>query len=143
MSLGLFNLGSAVITAPVTDVVLTSSTFNGSLSSFIGGLGGMSSFTAWADFVYGSGGATAILKLQTTLDQGLSWIDVLRFDFAQANRKAIASVGVFGNVAPAAVAVLGAEGKLDNILGDRLRAVLTTTGTYAANTSIACRIAAR
>jgi len=143
MSLGLFNLGSAPITAAVADTVLTSSNFNGAAAAFIGGLGGMTSLTAWADFVYGSGGATAILKLQSSLDQGASWIDILRFDFAQANRKAIASVGVFGNVAPATVAALGAEGKLDNILGDRVRAILTTTGVYAANTSIACRITAR
>ncbi len=143
MSLGLFNLGTAVVTAAVTDSVITAANFNGAPASFIGGLGGMKSLTAWADFVYGSGGSTAILKLQTSLDQGLSWIDILRFDFAQANRKAIASVGVFAGVAPASVAALGAEGKLDNILGDRVRAILTSSGTYAANTSIACRIAAR
>lgn len=143
MSLGLYNLGSAVITAAVTDTVLTSSNFNGAPAAFIGGLGGMTSLTAWADLVYGSGGSAAILKLQTSLDQGSSWIDILRFDFAQANRKAIASVGVFASVAPATVAALGAEGKLDNILGDRVRAILSSTGTYAGNTSIACRIAAR
>ncbi len=143
MSLGLFNLGSAAITAAVTDSVLTSANFNGAPAAFIAGLGGMKSLTAWADFVYGSGGSTAVLKIQTSLDQSQSWIDILRFDFAQANRKAIASVGVFANVAPAAVAALGAEGKLDNILGDRVRAILTTTGTYAGNTSLACRIAAR
>lgn len=143
MNLGLFNLGSAVISAAVTDTVLTSSNFNGALAGFIGGLGGMTSLTAWADFTYGSGGSAAVLKIQTSLDQSQSWIDILRFDFAQANRKAIASVGVFANVAPATIAALGAEGKLDNILGDRVRAILSTTGTYAANTSIACRIAAR
>lgn len=143
MSLGLFNLGSAAITAAVTDSVLTSANFNGAPAAFIGGLGGMKSLSAWANFAYGSGGTTAILKVQTSLDQGLNWIDILRFDFATANRKAIASVGVFANVAPAEVAALGAEGKLDNILGDRLRAILTTTGTYSTNTAISVRIAAR
>lgn len=143
MSLGLFNLGSATITAAVTDSVLTSANFNGAAAAYIAGLGGMKSLTAWVDFVYGSGGTTAILKIQTSLDQGSNWIDILRFDFAQANRKAIASVGVFAAAAPAAVAALGSESKLDNILGDRVRAILTSTGTYAGSTSIACRIAAR
>lgn len=143
MSLGLFNLGSATITAAVTDSVLTSANFNGAAAVYIAGLGGMKSLTAWANFVYGSGGTTAILKIQTSLDQGSNWIDILRFDFAQANRQAIASVGVFAASAPAAVAALNSEGKLDNILGDRVRAILTSTGTYAGSTSIACRIAAR
>lgn len=143
MSLGLINLGSATITTAVSDSVLTSSSFNGAAAQFIGNLGGMKSLTAWANFVYGSGGTAAILKIQTSLDQGANWIDLLRFDFATANRQAIASVGVFASSAPAAVAALGSEGKLDNILGDRLRAILTTTGTYAGNTSIACRVAAR
>lgn len=143
MSLGLFNLGSATITAAVTDSVLTSSNYNGAAAAYLAGLGGIKSLTAWADFVYGSGGTTAALKIQTSLDQGLNWIDVLRFDFTTANAKKIASVGVFAASAPAAVAALGSEGKLDNILGDRFRALLTTTGTYAGSTTIACRIAAR
>lgn len=143
MNLGLFNLGSATITAPVTDSVLTSSNYNGGAVAYLAGLVGIKSLTAWADFVYGSGGTTAALKIQTSLDQGSNWIDVLRFDFTTASAKKIASIGVFAASAPAAVSALGSEGKLDNILGDRLRAILTSTGTYAGNTSIACRIAAR
>ncbi len=139
----LYNLGSAAITGEVTDRILTASTLNGAAVGYIGGLGGMVSLTAWANFGWGSGGTTAALKIQTSLDQGDNWIDIIRFDFTTAIRKAHAAVGVFANAGPTTVAALGSEGKLDNVLGDMVRAILSTTGVYAGNTSIACRIAAR
>ncbi|MCW5695783.1 MAG: hypothetical protein KIS96_03500 [Bauldia sp.] len=140
---GLFDLGSVTITGPVTDHVITSASWNGAAAAFIAGLAGMQSATLWAAFDYGSGGTSAVLVVQTSLDQGVNWIDVCRFDFAQADRKAHATVGVFAASAVTALAALVAEGKLDNVLGDRLRAKLTTTGTYAGNTHLAVRAEVR
>lgn len=143
MSLGLFNLGTATITAAVTDSILTSSNFNGAAAAFIGGLGGMQSATFFAKLIYGSGGTSISVVIQTSLNQSDDWIDICRFDFTTANAQKHATVGVFANAAPAAVAALNSEGKLDNILGDRLRAKVTSVGTYASNTSISVRVATR
>src|SRR3546814_7487974 len=53
-------------------------------------LDGMLAATLEARFVYGSVGTTAIVMVQTTLDQE-NWLDVARFDFAQANAVKIRS----------------------------------------------------
>lgn len=139
-----FNLGDAAITAERTDSVITSGTSAaGAAQALIDRLGGMQSVSLQAAFVYGSGGTTCIVVVQTSLDQGASWIDICRFDFSTANAKKVANISAAGAVAPAAVATLGAEGKLDGILGDRLRAKVTSTGSYAGNTSVSVRAAVR
>ncbi len=141
---GIFNLGSAAIGAAVTDSVITEGTAaSGAAQEQVDRLDGMASVSLQAAFVYGSGGTACVAVVQTSLDQGASWVDVCRFDFATANATKIANIMASGAVAPASVAALGAEGKLDGILGDRLRAKVTTTGTYAGNTSLAVRAAVR
>lgn len=141
---GIYNLGDAAVGAAVTDGVITSGTSaSGGAQAFIDRLAGMGAVSLQASFVYGSGGAACVVVVQTSLDQGASWIDVARFDFATANAKKVANVSASGAAAPAAVAALGAEGKLDGILGDRLRCKVTTTGTYAGNSSVSVRAAVR
>ncbi len=141
---GIFDLGSATVTTALTDSVITSaSSAAGASQAFIDRLGGMVSVSLQATFVYGSGGTTCIAYVQTSLDQGVTWIDIARFDFSTANATKVANISAAGASAPAAVAALGAEGKLDGILGDRLRVKVTSTGTYAGNTSLAVRAAVR
>ncbi len=136
---GIKNLGDATITAVLTDSVITSSSSGGVATTDIRGLAGMTRLAAWANFVYGSGGTTCAAIIQTSLDQDSNWIDIIRFDFLLANRKAHAAVGSFAAGAVTTLAALASEGKLDNVLGDRLRCKLTTTGVYV-NTSLAVRV---
>lgn len=140
---GIKNLGDRVVTAALTDQVITEASLNGAATTYIGNLAGLQSLTVWANFDYGSGGTTCAVIIQTSLDQGDNWIDIIRFDFTTADAKKVATVGAFAAAAPAAVAALGSEGKLDNVLGDRIRAKVTSTGTYAGNTSVAVRAAVR
>lgn len=141
---GIFDLGSATITAALTDSVITSgSSAAGAGQAFIDRLGGMIGVSLQAAFVYGSGGTTCIAYVQTSLDQGVTWIDIARFDFGTSSATKVANISAAGASAPAAVAALGAEGKLDGILGDRLRVKVTSTGTYAGNTTIAVRVSVR
>jgi hypothetical protein len=141
---GIYNLGDRAVTAAVTDEVITAGVSSAGIAQEqIDRLEGMESVSLQATFVYGSGGTTCIVVVQTSLDQGVTWIDVARFDFAQANAKKVANVSAAGALAPAAVAALGAEGKLDGVLGDRLRCKITSTGTYATNTSVSVRAAVR
>lgn len=141
---GIYNLGSADITTAVIGSVITSgAAASGAAQAQIDRLGGMAGVSLQAKFVYGSGGTACIVWVQTSLDQGVNWIDVARFDFATANAVKLANISAVPALAPAAQAALSAEGKLDGILGDRLRAVITTTGTYAGNTSISLRAGVR
>jgi hypothetical protein len=102
----------------------------------------MAAVTLFANFTYGSGGSTCIAVVQTTLD-GVNWIDIARFDFATSGDAKRCNLSGLTAVGVAAVAALSAEGVLDGILGDRLRAKITTTGTYAGNTAISIRASAR
>lgn len=141
---GIFNLGDAAITTAVTDSVITSGTSaSGAAQAQIDRLEGMTSVTLFARLVYGSGGTACLVVVQTSLDQGASWIDVCRFDFATANASKSANVSASAAAAVAAVAALSAEGKVDGVLGDRLRCKITTTGVYAGSTSISVRAAVR
>jgi hypothetical protein len=142
-STGIKDLGSVTITAALTDEVITEGSQNGAAVEYIGGLAGMTSLTAWANFDYGSSGTTVAAIVQTSLDQGTNWIDIIRFDFTTSDRKAHATVGVFAAGAVTTLAALGSEGKLDNVLGDRVRCKVTSTGTYAGNTSLSMRVAVR
>jgi hypothetical protein len=143
MNQGTFDLGSVAITAAVTNQVLTAGVSPaGVAQSFLDRFEGMDGLAIYVGFTYGSGGATAALKVQTTFDD-VEWIDVARFDFTTASRSAVANLSALLSKAVTTIAALGAEGVTDGVLGAKLRAVLTTTGTYAGNTSIKCRIGAR
>jgi hypothetical protein len=66
-----------------------------------------------------------------------------RFDFLLASRSAVANLSAALSKAITTVAALSAEGVNDGVLGAKLRAKVTSTGTYAGNTSVAVYIGAR
>ena|SRR3990167_7421038 len=104
-------------------------------------LGGIKYLTAIAVFTYGSAGTTAKAYVQTSLDGGLSWVDVICFSFTTATATKISSTTV--SLAPASQAFAPTDGTLTNdtilqgVLGDRIRLKYVTTGTYADATTLA------
>jgi hypothetical protein len=103
-------------------------------------LGGMSRLTLSARLAYGSGGTTVIAVVQTSLNQGTTWIDIARFDFATTGLEKVMNLTTNTSLtSPYTVIDLAAEGGLNNVLGDQLRAVVTSTGTYAGSTVLALR----
>lgn len=103
-------------------------------------LGGMSRLTLSARLAYGSGGTTIIAVVQTSLNQGTTWIDIARFDFATAGLEKVMNLTTNTSLtSPYTVIDLAAEGGLNNVLGDQLRAVVTSTGTYTGSTVLALR----
>jgi hypothetical protein len=112
----------------------------GVLSTPISDLAAMESLTAQATFLYGAGGTKVTVWLQTSLDQGASWIDVICWTFTTAAAKKISSVRHHTVVA---ASYLPTDGTLsddtikDGVLGDRLRVRYTSTGTYTGATSLA------
>ncbi len=123
-SLGDFSVGAAA-TATGTAIAVS--------SDFV---------TISARLAYGAGGTTVIAKVQTSLNQGTTWIDVARFDFAMAGAEKIITLNRAAITSPYTVIDLAAEGSVNGILGDRLRAIITSTGTYTGSTVLALRAAA-
>ena len=105
------------------------------------GLYGMKSLTVEVNFVYGADGTTTKVWIQTSLDGGGFWIDIMNFAFTTSSLRKIHTV-----VMPAVVATrtnvtpidgtLGDNLIIDGILGDMLRAKVTTTGTYSGTTTL-------
>jgi hypothetical protein len=106
-------------------------------------LEGILSASIVARFVYGSGGTTAVALIETSLDGGTIWHSIARFDFTTAS--AVKYVNLSGLTAKGATALssLGSEGVTDGILGPMVRAVITSTGTYAGGTLLDVRMVAR
>lgn len=144
---GLKNLGDAdlaAINAATSAAVITSaSDRSGQTQAFLDRLEGMLSATLQATFNWGSGGTSLKVMVETSLDQGVSWIEVARFAFAGASaQKAVNLSGLtaLGVYTPAA---LTDDTVKDGILGPIFRARILTVGTYAGATSLSLRLIAR
>lgn len=104
-------------------------------------LGSMDYLVVEAKFLYGSGGTNATAYVQTSLDNGLTWVDVICFQFTTSAASKISAVTT--HIAPAAQAFAPSDGALtantviQGVLGDRLRLKYVTTGTYGGATSLA------
>ncbi len=94
--------------------------------------------TAQGKFLYGSGGATVDAWLQTTLDGGLTWIDIANWHFTTAVGTTIYNLAVTTalSITPTDGA-LAANTVVDGVLGPQFRVKWATTGTYAGATSLA------
>lgn len=142
---GTYDLGTRAITAALTGEVITSAAdAQGATQGYIGNMDGMLAATLSVNFVYGSGGTTCRVAVETTLDQGTTWIEVARFLFATASEHNV--INLSGLTAVTTVytpAALSDDSVKDGVFGDRWRAKVTSTGTYAGNTSVSVRINAR
>lgn len=94
---------------------------------------------------YGSGGATVTVYVQTSLDQGQSWIDIAAVQFTTSGGLFVLNLPGATSVTPTAPT----DGSLtpgtivSGILGDQFRAKVISTGTYAGGTLVSVRGVAR
>lgn len=101
---------------------------------------GMKYLAVQAIFLYGAGGTTTDAYIQTSLDLGVNWIDVMNFHFTTA---ALSKVSAVVNSTALAAGATPADGALANntilsgLLGDRIRVKYVTVGTYTGATSLA------
>lgn len=102
-----------------------------------------STLTVQANFVYGSGGLTASVWLQTSLDGGSTWTDVALLSFTTSSARLIQSLTsayVTGQAATGLVPTDGAmtstPGFVQGVFGNLWRVKFTTTGTYAGGTTL-------
>ena len=109
-------------------------------------LDGMTAATLQLRFAYGSGGVTVDAFVQTSLDQGTTWIDIWHEQFATVADVKIANVSALTPVtAPVTPndGALAAGAVLDGVLGDRLRLKAVVAGIYAGSTVLSGRAAVR
>jgi hypothetical protein len=132
---GDYSLAALGITTALSAVVQTS----------IINLEGMQALTIEAKFSYGSGGTTAKVWVQTTVDNGETWVDIANFAFTTSSSTKIINLS---GLTPQTSQITPSDGAMsdntcqDGVLGSALRAKITTTGTYA-NTSLAVKVSAR
>lgn len=119
----------------------------GETQAVIAGLGNVDQVTLQSVFLYGSGGTTVKAWLQTTFDNGATWVDVASHAFTTSAATKISSV--YAGIAPASQAFAPTDGAMtDNtvvngVLGDQFRVKVITTGTYAGLTSLNVWVTAR
>jgi hypothetical protein len=125
-------LAATTITAPVTAQIGPTVKFNRRPDTL----------NIQGNFIFGSGGATATLYVQTTLDGGRTWTDIAKFAFTTSSARSIFNLSSRTPVIAAAAATDGtlAGAALDGVLGPWFRTKLTTTSTYAGGTTIAADI---
>lgn len=140
---GVYNLGNQTITGVMNGEVIT----DGSDSDeFIDNLEGMLAANIQIRFSYGAGGTSGKCYIQTSLDQGISWIDVICFTFGLVSKTLVYNLS---SLTPKTTGLAPSDGSLaddtvvDGVLGDRWRSKLTTVGVYTTNTDIGIRLTAK
>lgn len=98
--------------------------------------------TAFVNFVYGSGGTTAKVYIQTSFDDKGTWMDIMSFAFTTSALKSVLSVREETAITTAVTAVDGAlaAGAVSGAIGKYLRAKIVTTGTYGGTTTVDVRV---
>lgn len=145
---GIRNLGDvalAAINAATSAAVVTSAADqNGATQPYVDRLQGMLAALLSVNFVYGSGGGTLKVIVETTPDQGTTWIEVYRAAFTTASGQRLVNLSGLTPVAAYTPAALNDDAVKDGILGDRFRARILKAGSdYAGNTSLSVRLHAR
>lgn len=144
---GLHNLGDKVFTTAVSGEVITSQTAaNGTSITYLDRLDGMLASAIEMRFAYGSGGTSVKAWLQTSLDQGQTWVDIACGAFTTSSATKIFNLSALTpktSVVTPTDGTLSDDSAVDGVLGDRLRVKVTSVGTYAGNTTLGVRAVVR
>ena len=100
---------------------------------------GASVITIQSAFVRGSGGTSCDVFLQTSVDNGSTWIDIAQFAHTTTSVTKISSVrpyiAVAANITPTDGS-LADNTILDGLIGDRLRVKTVVVGSYAGTSTL-------
>ncbi len=137
---GIVNLGDVALTAINAATTATVVTSNG----YVNNRDGMLSASLQMNFAYGSGGTSIKATVETSLDQGLTWVEVARFAITTVSIEKVVNLSGLTPVTTLyAPVALSDDTVKDGIFGERWRAKIITVGTYAGNTSLSLRMIAR
>ena len=90
-------------------------------------------------FTYGSAGTSAKVWVQTSFDDGATWVDIANFAHTTASLSRAYNLSA---LTPLTTVYTVTDGSLadntckDGLIGSRLRVKFTSTGTYAGSTTI-------
>ncbi len=94
---------------------------------------GVRQITAELIFLYGANGTTCDVYLQTSLDGGVTWIDIMQWAVTTSAATRVhavrADIALSANYTPTDGSLADNTIK-DGLIGDRIRSKLVTTGTY-------------
>ena len=96
------------------------------------------SITIEGSLTYGSGGTTVKAFVQTSLDGGSTFIDIMSLAYTTASLRKVANVIRGTATAPAtpSVGAMSDNTQLSGIIGDVIRIQVVTTGTYGGSTTL-------
>jgi len=144
---GEYLLGNYALTTALTGEVITSQPAEAAPHPTYEYLDGMESLLyagLSVNFVYGSGGTTCRVMVETSRDGGTTWVEAWRALFVTASENNQVNLSAATPVTtPYTPVALSDDTVKDGILGALWRAKITSTGTYAGNTSVSVRLAAR
>jgi hypothetical protein len=114
----------------------TAGTYQG---DWIENFAGIDALSLQAAFTAGTGGTSATVYFQTSLDQGQTPIDIAAIQFTTTNGLEVCNVSALDKQAPVTPAQqsLTAGTIQDGLLGDRFRAVVVVVGAYATPAALA------
>lgn len=102
------------------------------------------SLAVQATFTYDSGGTSVDAYLQTTLDGGVTWIDIAQFHFTTASARKAFNLNSQTPVTTQATPTdgsLASNAAVDGLIGPQLRVKVASTGTYGGASALAVDIA--
>lgn len=105
-------------------------------------LQGMLAATVTLQFIHGTGGTAVRAYLQTTIDQGRTWIDIASRLFgvtSQYEAFNISKLEPVEGITPTDGSLTD-DTTLQGILGDELRLLVRVTGTYGGQTMLTARV---
>jgi hypothetical protein len=100
-------------------------------------LGRIEALALYASFVRATGGTTAKVWVQTSLDGGVSWVDIASFAFTttSGDRMYNLTAAAVTSIATPTDGTLADNTSVNGFLGALYRVKLTTTGTYTGDSS--------
>ena len=127
--------GGGVVTLYAGTITAAGTVVGGTVNA-----GGVINVASQAAFTYGSGGTTAKAYIQTSLDNGTTWIDCTSYAFATTTAVRVFRWGMAAGSGTAQVTPtdgsLTDNTMVNGIVGDLLRVKVISTGTYAGNTTL-------
>lgn len=131
---------------PSTDLAITGpNVAPGVICNEISNLDGMLAASIEVRLQYGSGGTTIDHYVQTSLDQGSTWLDVAQAHFTTASATKVFNLSALTPVTPPVSpgdGTLAANTAQDGVIGPRWRTKTVVAGTYA-GTTLSTRLNAR
>lgn len=117
-----------------------------SLKTSVGNLARMKALAIYFNFTYGSGGTSVDAYVQTSFDEGTTWVDIAEFSGTTSSAKRIYNLSALTPVTTIYTPTDGsmsANTSKDGVLGHMLRVKFTSVGTYAGTSTMQVYAVAR